>query len=61
MSTKVVMTLPYSPTKFDLWRLSEAGGHIGFDKKNRPVFQFVSQEQYRKYLELNSQRDSVVV
>ena len=59
--TSAAVTIPCAATKFDLWRLSEVGGRIGFDKKGRPVFQFTSHEQYRRYLELNSRRGEVVV
>lgn len=55
---KVAMTLPYSPSKFDNWRLAEVGGWIGFDRKGTPVFRFASLEQYNKYLELNKERVS---
>ncbi|MGG6437411.1 hypothetical protein ABET52_05995 [Saccharococcus caldoxylosilyticus] len=52
------ITIPFSPDKFDQWRLSKVGGQISFNKAGRPVFQFENAQQYHKYLELNAQRQN---
>jgi len=56
MTKTTAITLPYSATKYDLWRLSVSGGRVGFDKRGLPVFQFTSREQYQRYLELIKRR-----
>jgi hypothetical protein len=45
--------------RFDMKRLSESGGHIGFKKNGTPVFRFNDHKQYQKYLELNNRKEIV--
>jgi hypothetical protein len=52
------ITISYSTNKFDQWRLTQSGGSIAFNKAGRPVFQFKNASQYRRYLELNAQREN---
>ncbi|OAT74535.1 hypothetical protein A7K69_02160 [Parageobacillus thermoglucosidasius] len=55
--TKTI-TIPFSPDKFDQWRLSKVGGQISFNKAGKPIFQFKNAAQYHEYLELNAQRQN---
>jgi hypothetical protein len=52
------ITIPFSPDKFDQWRLHKVGGQISFNKAGRPIFQFKNAVQYHQYLELNAQRQN---
>lgn len=52
------LEIAFSSTRFDQWRLSEAGGHMAF-KGSKPVFRFENQQQYQKYLDLNEKRPAL--
>lgn len=46
--------IPFSSSKEDQARLGLVGGNIALKPNNIIVFQFDSQEQYQKYLELKN-------
>ncbi|GGE47938.1 hypothetical protein GCM10011391_28390 [Pullulanibacillus camelliae] len=48
--------IPYSPQRFDQWRLSQVGGEIVFDKRGLPKFRFKTRQQLNQYMKLNKER-----
>lgn len=47
-----MIELTFSGTKFDQQRLTRSGGQISIKPNGTPVFQFKTQEQFMKYVQL---------
>lgn len=43
-------------SKFDMWRLGQAGGELHFKPNGQMVFRFKTKAQFDKYLQLNNKR-----